>query len=334
MASVLLKRQAVIDLALGWTGPMRAKALAPARQKIDIEALLRWTYLQELPKVPRAPDAPAEFRAVWDKVSQMGEELSLAGLDQNSYGVVSDFFARDLPHNDALVVHAAVCALDELEVAGLEDFSPFDAAGEAVTQSLLDQCAARARDRLLLVGKDGKARLRKPLRQMVFTSAILGNAPDWEIGAFSRDFERWENGMVKYFKRGGYWQSGAFGDQWIEYETAVAGRTSHSVGPEEYPREILMPDPCDDGVSRMQHELWRLALDVVEADLIGRLEKWDVTPCLRPHRPWIEGELRRGRVLRDLTQPTVIRMELRRRSKKSCRNGLTEGVGLAHLCPR
>ena len=315
MSGDKLRRQAVIDMALNWRGPMRLAALPAPKPRISVEALLEWAYLRELPKVPRAPEAPMGFKGAWDKVSEWAEELSLAGLADNRFGVVSDFLAQDLPHNDALIVHEAVCALDVLEVEGLGDFSPF-APVEGVEQPLLDACARRMRDRVMTVCDDGRARLRNPLRNLVFHGAIMRRAPEWRIDDFSQDVERWENGAVKYFKKGGHWEKSAFGvDIWVEYETAVsADPRSKRLEEGVEPRPVLSPDPTDDAVSRVNYELWRLALDVLAAELFGVLEKWEVQPSALPVRPWLEPAPRVGRILR------VIRGDVREAVKKMRQN--------------
>jgi hypothetical protein len=282
-----LRRQAVIDLSRSWTGPMAFRPAPPVRRPIGIEALLRWAYCQELPKVPRI-DAPAGFRGAWDKVSEWAEELSLAGLDDNRFGVVPDLLSQDFPHTDALTVHAAVCDLDRLEVEGLADYSPFDGRENDETQKLLDACAVRVRNRLVTVGDDGNARLRKPLRNLIFHAAILSRAPEWHISEFELDFERWPNGALKYFRTDGHWEKSVNGaDIWVEYEVAVTPRPGFHHEEGAHTVAILSPDPCDDGVDRAHYELWRLSLDVLAADLSGRLEKWDVQPCDLPIRPWV-----------------------------------------------
>jgi hypothetical protein len=316
MVSEKLKRQAVIDLALAWSGPMQAKAAPPATRRIGIEDVLAWTYLRELPKTPRV-NAPDGFRGAWDKVSEWAEELSLAGLADNRFGVVPDLLAQDLPHHDALIVHEAVCALDVLEIGGLAEFSPFDARDD-IAPELLDQCATRVRSRVLMLDEAGRPRLRKPLRNLVFNAAILGQPPDWRIDDFGQDVERWPNGMVKYFRKSGQWEKSLSGDVWVEFETAVSG-VRPELDPSVAPKAVLSPDPTEDAVSRVYYELWRLALDVLAADLSGRLEKWDVQPSALPVRPWFEGEAPRGRVLRDLSQPPIPLAVRGRRKKTSSR---------------
>jgi hypothetical protein len=318
MSSQLMRRQAVIDLAKSWRGPIAFRALPPMKQRIGIEALLRWAYCQELPKVPRIASSPDGFRCAWNSVGRWARELSLAGLCDNQHGVVPDFLAQDMPHNDALLVHEAVCGLDVLEVEGLEGFSPFEPR-EDVDPSLLDHCAVRVRNRVMTIDDEGKPRLRKPLRNLVFHAAILGGAPDWQIEDFAQDVERWPNGMVKYFKKSGHWEKTAANeDIFVEYETAVTSDLRRKqADPSVAPKAILTPDPVDDAVSRVNYELWRLALDVIAADLHGRLEKWEAVESALPHRPWDEPASRPGRVLADLTQRPI--RIVRGRKKKTAR---------------
>jgi hypothetical protein len=287
---------------------MAAQPKAAAKRRIGIVDLLRWAYCQELPKVPRI-DAPASFRSAWDKVSEWAEELSLAGLDENRFGVVPDLLAQDYPHADAVLVHEAVCDLDRLEVEGLADYAPVSGGGD-VAGALLDACNARVRAGLFTRGNDGRPRLRKPLRNLIFHAAILGRAPDWEISDFAVDFERWPNGAVKYFKTVGQWEPSLTGDVWREWEQPVTPRPGFHHDADAHPVAVLVPDPYDDGVSRAHYELWRLSLDVLAADLSGRLEKWDVQPSDLPPRPWDGGERRAGRVLPALSQDALDSLRL------------------------
>lgn len=298
MNSNRLKRQAVIDMALAWQGPMRAVVAPPAKKRIGIEALLTWAYRDELPKVPRLDAPPAGFRGAWDRVAEWVEEMSLAGLADNRYGVVPDFLAQDLPHNDAMIVHDAVCGLDDLEVDGLAELSPFDGCGDA-DAALLADYARSVRSWVLSVGRDGKARLRRPLRNLIFHHAVLGGAPHWEITPFEADFERWpQSGEVMYFRHVRQWVRGAFGDVEEIYEVAVTGgfKALSVNGEPPHVKPVLRPDPTDEAVERVHYELWRLALDVLAADLSGRLEKFEVVACGRPLQPWREPVVARGRM--------------------------------------
>jgi hypothetical protein len=299
MSGEKLKRMAVIELARKWGGAMKAAVVATPKQRIDIEALLAWAYLRELPKVPRIPAAPEEWRRAWDKVSQMGEELSLAGLDDNRFGVVPDLFAQDLPHNDALLVHDAVCALDAFCLNLPEDWSPLDDLGDLGGHA--GEVAAKALERLTSIDDKGQRHLRRTPRRLLMRHAILGSAPDWEIEPPDVRFVQ-EFGADKWFVREVIVTDGAFGPSRFEVEVDGFDHVRRMPKPFAYRKTELVPDPTDGCVARAEYEVWRYALDALAADLDGRLERFDVVPSVRPMRPWEEPAPQMGRVLPDLTR--------------------------------
>src|SRR5689334_12692725 len=94
-------------------------------KRLDIEAFMRWAYVQELPKAQAVLSlTPAGFGGAWGGVSRYGELLTVIDAPENRWGVVPDLFATTLPHPDAEVVGAAVQALDHFDIDLPDDWNP------------------------------------------------------------------------------------------------------------------------------------------------------------------------------------------------------------------
>jgi hypothetical protein len=303
MTALKEKRARLISLAKSWNGPAGAIEGRPQRRQIGVEPFLAWAYLRELPKTRVAPQGPEAARSAWLKIERWFEELSLAGLDDNSFGVVPDFCSQGQPHQDAIEAHDAVCRLDDLDIVLPDDWSPIsdleDLDGHAAG------LPARALDVLCARDRDGALQLRAPTRQLVFHHAIMGGCPDWRIEPPAARVVT-EYGRPKYFRREVIWFDGADGP--IAHEIEVDGfcRKRRAPLPDAYTKTKLDPDPLPGVVARGEYEIWRSALDWLVEDLRGRCEDFEVMPSERPWRPWETGESRRRRVLRDLGESRCV----------------------------
>jgi hypothetical protein len=111
---MLEKRAKVIWLAKAWGG----ERIAPPalRRPIGIEELLRWAYLEELPKegAERSSQLPQGYVPGWMKVGKFLENMaSVDNAVVNRYGLLPDAAAMCGPHPDAVIVAEAVMALDD-----------------------------------------------------------------------------------------------------------------------------------------------------------------------------------------------------------------------------
>ena len=121
--SGLRRRDALIALPRGWRGPRPGPAPV-ARKRIAIDDFLAWVYREELPKSGGGRAGPMGPAGGWDQMARWAEELPLAGLDDNRFGVVPDWLAQTPPHPDALAAHAAVQALDQWPLGLPEGLEP------------------------------------------------------------------------------------------------------------------------------------------------------------------------------------------------------------------
>ena len=302
MVGVTLKRDKVISLARDWRGSSGVRSVAgPALKRIDVEAFLRWVYREELPKAAPAPLAPGEMRGGWDAVAEWSKDLCLKvddGAPVNRFGVVPLGSSEVGPHTDALRAHEAVGALDDLSLSIPDDWEPFGDFGD------LGEAGAQAA-REALARMSDTCQLRKLPRLLVMRHALIGGCPDWESEAPVRDVVRSSTGQPRWYVRRTMLMPTVSGAE-VATEIEVDGWCARKRRPIDgsYQKTILRPDPAPVAVERAEYEVWRVALDVIAADLEGALDQHEVTASQRPARPW-EGEenaIAVRRVLPDLSQ--------------------------------
>jgi hypothetical protein len=298
MSGVKEKRARLICLAKAWKGPAGTIERPAHRRRIGIEEFLSWAYQRELPKTRWIARGPAAPRSAWRTIERWAEELSLARMNDNTFGVTPDLCSQGLPHPDAIQAHEAVCRLDDLDVGLPEDWAPIFDLGDLDGHAAA--LPARALDALFARDRSGAMQLRASARQLVFHHAIMGGCPDWRIEPpIARILT--EYGRPKYFRRHIVWFDGADGP--IAHEVEIDGfcRKTRRPLPDAYTKTELDPDPLPGVVARGEYEIWRSALDWLAEDLRERCEVFEILPSDRPWRPWETGDVKRGRVLRDVS---------------------------------
>lgn len=255
---------------------------------IDIEALVRWAFVEELPKDGgrerhRAPG----YASAWSGILQCGELMALVDAQPNHWGVVPAGGGDD-PHPDAIEVGRAVAALDGLDVGLPEGWSPFaDMAGLGLGPEgdrLLAQAAARAYERVSAPAGEGIGRaLGLSPAELVRRCAVLGRAPDWEAEPPALRSVRGERGRERWFRRVTI-NVAAGGTYDVEIDGYDARRRRPH--PDAYRRFTLDPDPLDAAIARAEYEVWHAALGWLVAALDGRLTERRATGPAAPERPW------------------------------------------------
>lgn len=267
-----------------------------AKKRVEIEALLRWAYRDELPKSQTPGRWTAPARGGWDAMAKFGDYLTM--IDEtalNRWGVVPTGDASGEPHPDALRVAGAVSALDALEVALPACWNPFADLGDF--GALGEAAADEALRRLTEVAADGTRRLRSAPSLLVLRQAVLGGCPEWAAEKPQARPLRGPEGRPLWFVR--RLITSAASDVPFEVELDGFDARARRPLPDAYQKIILDPSPVDAGASRGEYEIWRFALDVLVEELSGALEDHEPTPSTRARRPWESGVPRR--VLRATT---------------------------------
>ena len=255
----------------------------------EIEKLLQWAYGEELPKEPRRA-RPGDFIAAWGAIAAFGETLAVVD-EPNIYGVIADPFAETGPHPDALALAAAVADLDDFTLGDFGDWEA--AAGLGLDTAEIEMLTARALWQATVADREGRTVLKKAPRRLIEYHAIMGGCPDWTGEPAVKDWQRAQNGQPKWFRRVRMAESG------YEYEAdGWCGRTKRPHR-DAYRKPEWRPDPVPAIVARAEYQVWRAALDVIAAELAGRLAEHEVFFSARPWAPWEESG-REARILPDL----------------------------------
>lgn len=274
-------------------------------KRMDIEALLRWTYRDELPKAAAHGGDRLVFglRSGWGGVERYGELLAVVQEPdiRNRYGLVPDGSDGE-PHPDAIAVHDAVERLGQCVFDLPDGWDPLADMGGAGAFGA-EGWAALAQGRACLTSVDatGRVVLRRSPARLVIRQAILGGAADWEGEVPVRRVVTGANGRPKWWRRVVQVSDGAFGP--VRCEVEVDGIDAHRriPHPDAYQRFVLDPDLAPVVRARAEYEIWVAALGLLVEDLAGRLTTCEEVFATRTGRPWEgQGDAQAGRVLPSL----------------------------------
>jgi hypothetical protein len=292
------KRQRLIALARRWRKSIGNPITETAglKKQIRIEALLHWTYFDELPKGQDCCYPPfSGFKEGWASIAEFGNYLSV--IDNgvcNLWGALPAFDRRGGPHEDALAVVKAVEALDEKIVDLPPQWDPFSDLPSLGSAG--DEARAKVVERIKMQDGGGASKLRIKPSALVFNYAILGGCPPWEIDTPSLKHVCGFNGKPKWFIRKTEIVNG------VPFEIETNGCSSAGRRPAKgsYHKHYLDPDPVEAGIARAEYEIWRTALNVLVATLADSLSSYVVLPSELELRPWENTALAPNRILPDL----------------------------------
>ena len=301
---------------------------------MDIEKLLQWAYRDELPKAQAKRSlrvAPACLVAcgdpVWRRAKQVGDLGTLVdeGLD-NRFGVVSDRFACEEPHDDAIAVAAALIAYRGQGVSLPEDWNPledFDLAPDdrldAITRGLrrlmrvdASETATAAADTALHEGRPDALRFWSPSDRLridpvvlVIQHALLRSVPDWEAGPPVKRPVVSSNGRPRWFRIETRYAEGDVVFARIEVDGLNA--TTRRPYVDAYQKLEWVDDPALIVEQRALYEIWHAMLGFLVADLDGMIGHVAL-PSARAARPWINGGAPQALIWPDLA-PAPVMME-------------------------
>lgn len=260
---------------------------------MGIDELVRWAWLQELPKV--APvragmKAPAGLGYANAWAATIGLSHQRASGWVNRFGAVFHPDAEGEPDPDALIVAKAVERLDDLVVIEHDGFDVFGAWGPF--GRLGDRALTAAWKRVIRpvdrYAPDDDFVLRGLASTMVVHVAVTGIWPQWQGAAPKIVADCWPNGRPKWVRL-------------VETEVAwdAAGRPTRSVMVEAdgmnertrrpfadaYRAERLDPDPVGVLAERIRWAMLHLWFGRLATDLDG-LGGRTVLPPDRPEAPW------------------------------------------------
>jgi hypothetical protein len=260
---------------------------------IEIEALIRWAWLEELPKV--APEdrrmvAPAVlgYPSAWSSMTGEGRLGRMGTL--NRFGAVWDRGAASEPDPDALRVADEVARLDDLVVAERPEADFFGRWGDL--GRLGDLAMARAWDLVSrdLVDSDRSVTrvLQGSASSIVVRVALTGTWPDWDGPRPQAVPEVWPGGAPKWER------TVSRAVEWDEAGTPIRFDTVTVDGFDRIARrpyrgavrvQRLAPDPSTVLAARIRWAMIHLWLTTLAERLDG-LGGRVVAPPSRDPAPW------------------------------------------------
>lgn len=273
------------------------------KKRIGIEALLAWTYRDELPKAGAARAlAGVGIRRAYSAIEAYGEYLSLIDCaGENRFGVVADLMAMAEPDIDAVRVYEAVQGLNDLTIVLPDDWNPL---GDLVgIEPELPGLTARALRHISVLDANGVRVMKGGPSALIVKHAILGGCPAWEADQPERRFELGANSRPRWFRRILVETSAG------PIESEVDGWDAKGKRPMAgaYRKTFLDPDPIEAVLGRAEYEVWHSALGWLGETLAGTLDGFDVVATERAARPWEEAPELAPRVLPNLRMAPAVR---------------------------
>jgi len=287
------------------------------KRTMDIEAVLRWAYRDELPKVVGKRRALGPRSNAWHPVSRYGLYLALIddSASDNLYGVLPDLSMNGEPHADAVKVADAVVALEAFRPEVPEGWNPIDDLGD------LSGDAAG-----IIAAAAHWSTVSAMVPRLLIKHAILGGCPEWQGEMPMRKPVRGPNGKAVWRRRALVMIHEGDAGLGIEpeyIETVIDGYNSRRGRPyaDAYRETYLDPDPRPLAISRAEYELWYAGLAWLVDELSGVLDTIALVPLSLPARPWeCDAPLER-RVLPSLIPQKIVQIPqgFRKRSQQKMR---------------
>lgn len=261
-------------------------------KRIDIEAILAWAYVEELPKARRDPpliDRAPRALSAGEWIGEMGVPVDADRVNQFGVTPCLSQYGGDEPHPDAVTLAGLVDGLDQFEIDVPDGWNPFAdliAGAGAALWPEIEAAAATALDRVAAPGQGGVRRFRIGLAQLVRKHAILGGCPDWEAETPALRYVCHDNGKPRWFRLRQVTEEGAFGPIVHEHEADGFDRVAQRPFPDAYRKTRLEPDPLEAGIGRAEYEVWHAALGLLVAQCEGLMLAHAVTGPRRTLRPW------------------------------------------------
>ncbi|MEP0234344.1 hypothetical protein [Roseibium sp.] len=264
------------------------------KKTMDIEALLKWAYCEELPRADANMGGGGGMASGWSSVESYAQLLTV--IDDNRYGVLPALsIDPGEPHADAVAVHIAVLELDKLDLDLPDDWSPMPELNALGAHGLM--AIRSALDGLTIVDGDGHRRLRRKPSDLVRRLAIIGVVPDGMGEPPALKMLTNAAGQPRWFRRHVEQDVDCFGapversfeveDGW-DFSRKRAKRGA-------YPKQYLDPDPVSVLSERGEYDILRACLMALCDELNGKMVDHTVSPCSWDVSPWEQENARATR---------------------------------------
>lgn len=248
------------------------------KKPIDIEKLLQWAMRDELPRGRPVDASP------WELIMRYGA----LGMRVDTSGPIGDYgFVPGEPHPDAVVIGAAIDALDQE--------ARFEVHDEVLRMfGVWAPIAGDAADAILKASFDCRA--------IVMSKATLGSRPAWEFEAPTpypvMVEERNARGELR--SRSRVVGTDNDGDT-VDIKPKRTARQRGVYDLAMCPRSPLAwgdPSMISVGHARAEYVAWHSALRTLADNLAGALDEFEPLPPSAAAEPWLTGQTPASRVLR------------------------------------
>lgn len=252
------------------------------KMRMDIENLLRWAFVHELGK-GAGPEGIASGYSAWANIIGLGVKVQTSAAGSRDWHSTMILEQGD-PHRDAVLIGEAVRDLAGVEIGGFADWEAFGDVPDLAPY--LRDVPGRVARRLRDMPDDSRRQLPVTL---VVAAAMTGSPPDWRWPERPRAQMVLRGGKPAWFLRRQF--TDAFGRESV---VEVEGRNPKTRQPEPgaYRKHRVEPDAFGVALSRMDWQIWVMALGLLVEQLAGALADYEVVPALHSPTPWVDGEAR------------------------------------------
>ncbi len=253
---------------------------------VTIDELLTWAFVHELPKgggVDGLDNVNSAWRMLqassWGKVTAWAELMTT--VDAGRRDADNFMIEQGAPHDDALEVGQAVAELAHCDIVVPAGWRPLcDWPSEDPRMG--DMIEAATQKAVAMFFERPPSRRASHLVSLVVGTAVLGREPAWDAPVSAiRMVER--AGRPAWFVRRTL--KDAFGRTHVVEVDGYNGRT-HRPQRGAYRRYEFSSSPVGDILSRLDRELWAVALGMLESRLANRLGGHRLSKTQVSRAPW------------------------------------------------
>lgn len=239
---------------------------------MNIDTFLSWAFVHELAK-GGGENGLQSAGSAWGAITGMAQ---LGTLIDTGHYASSMYVDQGDPHPDAIKAGRAVARLADCDIAvpAVDFVSDWpDAHG------LLPDAVGAALERYNLRRPDMR---RKHIVNLVICRAVLGRGPDWQADAPKQRMVTRSNQPVWFIEKQ---VRDSFGRM---HTVEIDGRNPRSRRPRRgaYRKYELAHDPVGELLDRIDWVLWGQALQIIHADLRGKLSGHALRPPKFTQNPW------------------------------------------------
>ena len=260
-------------------------------KRMTIEELLTWAYVHELPK-GGGVDGLANMNSAWRMIeaSSWGKILGFAELNtliDAGPGDASNFLIEQgEPHEDAVTVGRAVADLAAFDVVFPDGWNPLGdwPADDPTFVGLAGDAIMRTVERF---HRRDQRRRGREIVSLVVGTAVLARDPPWEA----------EPAKVRMMERGGkpawFVQRILKHEDGHDYPVEVDGFNARTQRPARgaFRKYEFSHDPIGDILSRLDHQIWVAALNLLVRGIGPQLVGHRLLGCDRSATPWLARDM-------------------------------------------